>query len=317
MAAEPTDRPLSPGQQALWLLQRLAPANVAYVIAGAARVRGVLDGAALQGALADLGARHEALRTTFHDGAGGPVLRVHPAPAPELQGFEQGTVLNGEGAEAWSAFAFRPFDLERGPLVRLGVFEDAPGTVLVLAVHHIVADFWSLGVMVRELGALYGERVGAGAAGLPVLDLGPVEWAQAQRERVGAEGERLENEWRRALDGVPLVLDLPADRPRPPIQSYAGTSVTWGLEAELAAAVARFGRRRGATLSITLLAAFQTLLARWSGQERLVVGVPTTGRRSRELAGLVGYFVNPVPVVPICALWTAGPGRGSGSCSGG
>ncbi len=306
VAAEPIDRPLSHGQQALWLLQRLAPANVAYVIAGAARVRGRLDGAALGAALADLAARHEALRTTFHDGPDGPLLRVHAALEPEIvdwrQDRRQAVSDDKDGAaaaEEWSAFAFRPFDLERGPLVRLGVFEEAgAGTVLVLAVHHIVADFWSLGVMVRELGALYGERAGAaGPAPLPDLALGPVAWDEERRARLaGGEGERLAGAWQQALAGVPLVLDLPTDRPRPAVQSYTGASVAWGLEADLAAAVARFGRRHGATLATTLLAGFQALLARWTGQERLVVGVPTTGRRSREVAGLVGYLVNPVPV---------------------
>jgi amino acid adenylation domain-containing protein len=301
-----TRSPLSHGQRALWFLDRLAPGNAAYVVAGAVRVRSDVDPEALRRCLRALTARHAALRTVFREEDGGPVALVRAALEPDFTVVPAAESAGWDGEELarrLADFAYRGFDLERGPLVRLGLFErdgergDEGGPLLVLALHHIVSDFWSLGLLVRELGALYGEAAGAGPADLAPLTLTYGDWVAAQEARLaGPEGERLWTWWRAALDGVPQVLELPADRPRPAVQGYRGATVELRLPGEMSRRLARLGRDRGATLVMTLLAGFGALLGRWTGQERLLIGMPTTGRRSRELAGLVGYLVNPVAV---------------------
>ena len=302
------ERPLSYGQRALWFLDRLSPGNPAYVIAGAARARG-LDAAALGRAAAALADRHPALRTTFHEGPEGPVQRVGAATDVLLL-EEDATALDGPGlARRLSAVAYRPFDLESGPPWRLGLLALAGGDqALVLSIHHIVSDFWSLAVLLRDLGALYGAELGIAAAELPepATDFAQ-RVAEEEMRLAGPEGERLWQFWRQALSGVPLVLDLPTDRPRPAVQTYRGEMRRFALAPGLAGELRRLTRRHGATLYMGLLAAFDVLLHRYSGQERLLVGCPTTGRKTAELAGLVGYLVNPVA---IAADFRGDPGFG-------
>jgi amino acid adenylation domain-containing protein len=295
--------PLSYGQRALWFLDRLAPGNPAYVIAGAARVRGSLDAAALERAAGALVARHPALRTTFHESAGGPWQRISPAGRLDFHAVDLSASGGGgdpaQVSRTLSAVAFLPFDLARGPLLRLALFDLAGGErVLVLAVHHIVADFWSVGVLLRELGEIYGGALATSPCQLPAPpELDPASLAHREEERLATpEGERLWNFWRQALAGFPLVLDLPTDRPRPPLQTYRGAARSVHLAPSAVADLSRLARRRGATLYMGLLAGFSALLARLSGQERLVVGCPTTGRGAAELAGVVGYLVNPVAI---------------------
>ena len=300
--ARSPDFPLSYGQRALWFLDRLSPDNPAYGIAGAARALEGLDGAALRRAAAALVARHPALRTTFHPGLDGPVQRVSPEGAVEVLEEEASELTGQELRDRLSAVAFRPFDLERGPLLRLALFRLAGGEdALVLAIHHIVADFWSLGVLVRELGALYGREAGITAEGGSLLPPPPeIDFAAVvKREEELLAGPRGQALWecrRAALAGFPLVLDLPADRPRPPIQSFRGAGRSPRLAPPLVDSLRRLARQRRATLYMALLAAYQALLQRYSGQDRLVVGCPTTGRGASELAGLVGYLVNPVAI---------------------
>ncbi len=260
-----TRSPLSHGQRALWFLDRLAPGNAAYIIAGAVRVRAGLDAAALRRALRTLTDRHAALRTTFHEEEGGPVALVHAALEPDFAVVDASAWDAEELGRGLGAFAYRGFDLARGPLIRLGLFEGGEGPVLVLALHHVVSDFWSLGLLVRELGALYGAETGGAPADLPALDLTYGDWVRAQEESLaGPEGERLWSWWRDALAGVPQVLELPADRPRPARQGYRGATVELRLAGELSRRLARLGRGRGATLAMTQLAGFGALLGRWS-----------------------------------------------------
>jgi amino acid adenylation domain-containing protein len=288
---------LSHGQRALWFLDRLAPGNAAYVVAGAVRVLGAVEPQALRRALGILAGRHAALRTTFHDGPEGPVQRVHAVLEPDFAVLDAAGWDAAELVERAAGFAYRGFDLERGPLVRLGLFQGQHEPVLVLALHHAVSDFWSLGVLVRELGALYGEETGGAPAALSPPSLTYLDWVRNQEEWLASpEGKRTGAAWIEALREVPAVLELPADRPRPAVQGFRGGTVELKLEREKARLLARLGRDRGATLAMALLAGFGALLGRWAEQERLLVGMPTTGRRSRELAGLVGYLVNPVAV---------------------
>jgi amino acid adenylation domain-containing protein len=272
------DQPLSAGQKGLWFLDRLAPEGGAYNIAVAARVQN-LDAAALERALLRLVSRHEALRTVFPVLEGEPARRVLAEPAVDF------ALEDWREEEAW-----RPFSLEAGPLVRARV----SGERLLLAVHHIAADFASLAVAARELGALYREEAGGPAADLPPVALEYGDFVHWQAARLaGPIGERLGSYWSERLDGV-CDLDLPADRPRPPVQTYRGGARAAALPAPLLEEVRALAAARGATLFMALLAAFEAQLARYTGQEDFAVGTPTAGRPAPELAGLVGYLVNPL-----------------------
>ncbi len=292
--------PLSLGQQALWILHGLAPESAAYVIAGAARLVGGVDAAALGRAVRTLVARHPALRTTFANGPGGPVQRVHPPAAPAAAAWAREDAAGWSGEELARRVrqaAFRPFDLEHGPVLRAVLFDRGPrepaASVLVLAVHHIAADFWSLAVLLRELGELY---AGGGAAALAAPGVHVADLVARQRQELAAgRYDPMLAAARRQLAGAP-PLDLPLDRPRPDLQTFRGARVGGRLGRDLALAAAALARRCDATLFTVLLAAFEVLLARHGGQEDFLVGTPTAGRSSRALAGLVGYLVNPVPL---------------------
>ncbi|HSK77339.1 MAG TPA: amino acid adenylation domain-containing protein [Thermoanaerobaculia bacterium] len=293
--------PLTQGQLSLRFLERMAPGATFWTLAGAARVRGALDPAALRQALERVVERHPALRTTFHVAGGEPVQRVHPGLPPDFLEVEAAGWSEAALAERIEAEVFRPFDLETGPLVRMGVFRLAAGPespyALFLALHHLVSDLWSIATMMRELEAFYREaRGGAPArpAPLPVTYADYVEWQR--RWLAGPESERHWEFWRGQLGGDLPVLDLPADRPRPPVQTYRGASRRLALDADLTAGVRSLALSRGATLYVTLLSAFEALLHRYSGQEDLLLGTPTAGRKARELAGVMGYFVSPVVI---------------------
>jgi amino acid adenylation domain-containing protein len=283
------DQPLSSGEKALWFLHRLAPEGGAYNIAVAARVRG-LDRAALERALRALVARHEALRTVFPLVGDVPVRRVLPGVETDFRTEDASNWSERELTERLGREAWRPFSIETGPLLRLCLFDrsrDEP--ILLFAIHHLVADFWSLGVVARELAVLYNR--GADLPPLPLRIADVVHWEE--ETLAGPRGERLWSYWRERLDGVP-DLDFPTDRPRPPVQTYRGGARAAVLPLSLAAEVRALGAARGVTLFMTLLAAFQAILARWTRQEDFAVGSPTAGRPVPEMAGLVGYFVNPV-----------------------
>jgi acyl-CoA synthetase (AMP-forming)/AMP-acid ligase II/acyl carrier protein len=280
------DQPLSPGQRGLWFLHRLAPEGGAYNIAVAARTRG-LNAAAFARAVAALAARHESLRTIFPMAGDEPVQRVLPDLAPdiEIEEVEAGLVSARLDAEAW-----RPFALESGPLLRARIFQGPDGETVLLAVHHIVADFASLAVMARDLAAFYqGEGRGEALEPLALRYADYVHWQAGVL--AGPRGERLWEYWRQRLAGV-RDLDLPADRPRPPVQTWRGGARAAAIPPELVAALRELGARRGATPFMTLLAVFSAQLARYTGQEDFAVGAPVAGRTLPELGPLVGYFVN-------------------------
>ena len=295
---------VSPGQRALWLLDRLAPKSAAYVLAGAARVvgdvgdAGDIDGAVLHRALDTLAARHPALRTVFAESAGEPVPRPIAGPAVEWL-EEDGAVWSDEElARRLADRAYRPFDLAAGPLLRAGlVARGRLKPVLWLAVHHIAADFWSVEVLLGELAQLYrgAGRAEAAEAALPPLP--PMPAMPPTQRATDAETQRLLAFWRAALADKPQVLELPTDRPRGRAQSFRGDWRTARLPADLTRRLRELGRAESATLFVTLAAGFGALLARTSGQDEPLFGTPTSGRGGRgtaELAGAVGYFVNPV-----------------------
>ncbi len=296
----PRDRalPLSFSQQRLWFLDQLEPGNPVYNLARVLRLRRPADVPALRRALAEIVRRHEPLRTVFAEVDGGPAQVVAPAgpvplPVVDLASLPEG----GRGVEALALLSeavLRPFDLRRGPLLRvLLVREAADRSTLLVCMHHIVSDGWSMGVFFRELAALH-EAFAAGLPSpLPEPEVQYADWALWQQRRLtGAVLEEQLGYWTERLAGAPPLLELPADRPRPPVPAGRGATVSRVLPRGDAEALRALARREGATLFMTLLAAFDVLLARWSGQEDVVVGTPTAGRGRRETEGLIGFFVN-------------------------
>jgi amino acid adenylation domain-containing protein len=301
---DPAGDPLSFAQKRLWFLHRLDPESPAYNVPGALGLRGALAPGALAAALAEIVRRHQALRTVFHvsDGAPGePVQVVMPQLSPEtaaaLPLIDLAGVLEparrAEAARILDDEGQRPFDLEHGPLLRTQLIRlGAEEHLLAVMMHHIVSDAWSLGVTVRELSALYGAALAGEPSPLPELAVQYADFARWQRAWLSGEllADELEH-WRRTLDGAPEALELPTDRPRPAPLAPAG-HLPVALSPELAAELTALGRRQGWTLFMTLLAAFDALLARWSGQRDLVIGAPIANRHHQEVEGLIGFFTN-------------------------
>ncbi|TYZ42900.1 non-ribosomal peptide synthetase, partial [Ralstonia solanacearum] len=308
-AIPPADRgaplALSFAQQRLWFLAQMEGTRVseAYHIPGAFRLEGTLDPAALAAALDRIVARHEALRTTFgeHDGVAvqviappdiGLALQTH-----DLSGIDDPQAREARLRQHLAQQARAPFDLARGPLMRAGLFRLAPQEhVLFLCLHHIVFDGWSMGVLLHELSALYAALRETGADAhdpLPPLPIQYPDYAQWQRRWIGGERQRHQADyWRQALAGVPSVIALPTDRPRPPRQDYAGAHCPVVLDAALSRRLGALSQRHGVTLYMTLMAAWATLLSRLSGQHDNVIGSPTAGRTRSETEHLIGFFVN-------------------------
>jgi natural product biosynthesis luciferase-like monooxygenase protein len=288
--------PLSHGQRALWYLHQLAPDNAGYNIVGAVSIRASLDVAALGRAFQSLVERHASLRTDFTTCNGEPFQQIHDQMELSFHQADASAWSDALLDERLTEQAHEPFDLEKGPLARIRVFTRSTREhVVLLVMHHIISDFWSLSVFLNELRDLYPAERRRRRPELEPLALNYTDFVRWQSDMLaGSEGERLWSYWKNKLAGNLPVLALPTDRPRPPVQSYCGASHPFKLEAQLAEDLGRLGRSRGATLFMTLLAAFQTLLHRYTGQDDLLVGSLTAGRNSAELAGLVGYFVNPI-----------------------
>ncbi len=299
LVARPGEAPvLGFAQQRLWVLDRLQPGSAAYNIPYAVRLTGALDVQALERGLETIVQRHEVLRTTFGEHEGQPVARVVERARVELGRVE----LSGLSAEAREAEvlrrareeARRPFVLSEGPLLRtlllrLGETEH----VLLLTMHHIVTDGWSTGIFVRELAALYGAFSRGAPSPLAELPLRYADYARWQREWL--RGEALETQlsyWRRRLAGSPPVLNLPLDRPRPEVPEFQPGAHRLSLSRERVEPLRVLAQREGSSLFMVLLAGFQALLARWSGQEDVAVGTPVAGRTRAEVEGLIGLFVN-------------------------
>ncbi len=301
---EPLEGPMSPAQRTQWFLHRTTPDSPTPHVAFALRLHGTLDLAAVETALRTLVARHPVLRTTYRQTDAEPQQRVHAVPDP-------GSMLAGRlervAAEGWDdarltaelqASLHRPFDLEHGPVLRATLFSLAPREhVLLLTVHHIAADGWSLWILVDELRQLYAAARRGVAPSLPPPGVSYLGHAAAQL--ADAEGPRraasLEH-WSRQLAGVPTVLELLGDRPRPATHRNRGATCSFDLDPALTDQLARLARARSTTLATVLMAAWQVLLQRSSGQDDFVVGTPVYGREGAELTGVVGDFVNVVPV---------------------
>jgi amino acid adenylation domain-containing protein len=293
--------PLSFAQRRLWFLDQLEPGLAAYNIPAAVRFTGALDIAALAGSLDAIAARHETLRTTFESVQGEPAQVISgpganaglPLPVADLSALpaERRTA---EAARLGRLAALLPFDLARGPLVRALLVRHTPEEHdLVAVMHHIVSDGWSTGVMIGELGELYAASREARPAALPPLPIQYADYAVWQNGWLRGEAlDALLAWWRRELDGAPHILDLPTDRPRPPVQTFRGAGEPFMLPADLTAALGGLGRREGATPFMLLLAGLEAVLGRWAGQDDLLIGAPVANRTRGETEPLIGFFVN-------------------------
>ena len=290
--------PLSFAQERLWFLDQLGLAGSAFHVPVQLRLEGPLEISALQRSLAELVRRHESLRTRFgmRDGEG---VQIVDAAAGEfelwmedLSGLPEEEREN-RALELQEEESSKRFDLARGSLFRAGVIRlGAEDHVLLLTMHHIVTDGWSMGIVMRELSALYGAYVTGQESPLGEPELQYADYAVWQREWM--QGEVLEKEfgyWRKALAGVE-PLELPWDRRRPAVPSFRGGAVGFEVAGELVEKLSELGREQGATLFMVLLAGIQVLLARWSGERDIVVGTPIAGRTHQRTEELVGFFVN-------------------------
>ncbi len=289
--------PLTFAQERLWFLHYFDDASAAYHLPGAVRLRGALDEAALERALAELVRRHESLRTRFEESDGRPVQRVDPPGAFVLERRDVSALpVDAREAEAQRVcleVARRPFDLSRGPVFRAACVGLSPDDhVVAVVLHHIVADGWSLGLLVSELSALYDAFARGEASPLAEPAWQYADVAGWQRRLLsGAELERQLGYWKARLAGV-TPLALPTDLPRPAEQTFRGAAHVFGLSPERATAVRAFARRERATTFMVLLAAFQSLLSRTSGQDDVTVGTPIAGRARADLESVVGLFAN-------------------------
>ncbi|MGQ6495541.1 amino acid adenylation domain-containing protein, partial [Serratia sp. IR-2025] len=287
------DLPLSFAQQRLWFLTQLEGMSETYHIPLALRLHGRLDRQALQHSLDALYARHESLRSRFITREDRPQVQILPANGLPLAFHD----LRRHPAQADTLCrqaATQPFDLTQGPLVRAALIRLADEEHLfLLTCHHIVSDGWSTGILLRELGALYGALRRGDADPLPPLTLQYPDYAAWQRryltpERLAAQAQY----WRETLIGAPALLTLPTDRPRPTVQSFSGGEVPIAIDAELTQALRQFSRQHGGTLFMTVLAAWSLVLARMAGQQELVIGTPEANRGRLETESLVGFFVS-------------------------
>jgi amino acid adenylation domain-containing protein len=288
---------LSFAQQRLWFIEQLNPGGFAYNITGGLRIRGSLDVAALERTLNELVRRHEPLRTVFVAVDGQPVQIVNAAgdfrlPVVDLQDVPAEN-REREGERRMVEEGRRPFDLRRGPLFRAHLYRLAGQEhVLQLTMHHIVADGWSLGVLAKDLTAAYAAHITGGTALIPP----PARYADiVRRQQERLTGPALEAQaayWRARLNPPPPVLELPTDRPRPPIQTFNGAVESFVIPNALAEKLRRLGREHGVTLFMTLLAAFDVLLHRYTGLDDIAVGVPIANRTTIETEGVIGLFAN-------------------------
>ena len=290
--------PLSYSQQRMWFLWQMEPDSPAYNVGGMARLRGVLDVERFEAALQALIMRHETLRTTFPSVDGVARQQVHAETGVRMD-CKDFTALDADGRE-WQVQqladdeAHKPFDLETGPLLRACLVKTAEQEhYLVLTLHHIVTEGWAMDIFARELSALYEAFVDDRESPLAPLPVQYLDYSVWQRQWLeSGERQRQLDYWTAQLGREHPLLELPADRPRPPVQSHQGELYRFDLSDELAARVRAFNAQNGLTLFMTMTAALATLLYRYSGQTDLRIGAPVANRIRPESEGLIGAFLN-------------------------
>lgn len=289
---------LSFAQRRLWFLQQMEPQSCTYNMLEAWLLKGDLDIHALHRSLCTIIQRHETLRTTFPQIDDTPYQMISEAftadlPVTDLAEYPSAQ-LDMEIRRIAEEEAGRPFDLEKGPLLRCSMVRlHAHEHVLMIVMHHIISDGWSMGLFSRDLGAVYTAFSKGLPFPLPALPIQYAEFAERQRRRL--QGDVLKKQltyWKQQLAGAPPLLELPTDHPRPAVQRFHGSRHTVVLPMQLLESLRRFSINEGATLFMTLLAAFQLLLHRYSGQPDISVGVPIAGRTRSDIENLIGFFVN-------------------------
>jgi amino acid adenylation domain-containing protein len=290
--------PLSFAQERLWFLDQLEPGSAFYNTATALRAKGPLNLPVLERTFSEIARRHESLRTVIQVRNGRPVQSIQPARPIAATVTDLSTIAATEReAEArlcCAGQARQPFDLVNGPLFRVHVTRlDEEDHIIVVTMHHIISDGWSLGVLTREVASLYEAFSSGGRSPLSELNIQYADYAVWQREYL--EGEVLDEQlryWGEQLQGLPGALELPADRPRPSKQSYRGETLAFTLPHSLSERLNELSQHHDATLFMTLLAAFQLLLYRYTNQRDILVGTPIANRNREEIENLIGFFVN-------------------------
>ncbi|MBD2083577.1 non-ribosomal peptide synthetase [Trichocoleus sp. ST-U3] len=290
--------PLSFAQQRLWFFDQLEPGNTSYNIPAAVRLKGTLDAIALEQSLNAIIERHEVLRTAFTTVNGQPVQVITPDLKLTLPVIDLRKLPNTEREQAVRQFvtaeAQKPFDLTQAPLLRVSLLHLSEFEYVVLfTMHHIVSDGWSMGIFIQELATFYKAFSSRNSSPIPELSIQYADFAVWQRQWL--QGEVLETQiayWKKQLGGNLPVLDLPTNRPRPAVQTFQGAEEKFVLSKALTEALTKLGQQQGATLFIVLLAAFKTLLYRYTGQEDILVGSPIANRNRAELEGIIGFFAN-------------------------
>ncbi len=288
---------LSFAQQRLWFLDQLEGENATYNMFGAVRLDGFLSAAALEQSLQAIVQRHETLRTTFPTVDGKPLVQLsvtrYQLPVINLQPLPNDQ-QNTERQRLVNEAAVRPFDLSWGPLFRIALLQLSSNShVLLVTMHHIISDGWSIGIFINELSQLYEAFSQQRPSPLPALSIQYVDFAHWQRQWLA--GERLEkqlNYWKKQLAGAPALLELPTDHPRPPVQGFRGATEHLQLTPEITRQLKTLSQQTGTTLFMTLLSAFATLLSRYSGQADIIIGSPIANRTHSQIESLIGFFVN-------------------------
>jgi amino acid adenylation domain-containing protein len=293
--------PLSANQQALWFLYKLAPASWAYNVVFSARILSPVDVSALKTSFQTLSDRHASLRTTYSSDDGTPQQQVHPTLPVDFQQIDASGWSAEQAQEVLISEARCPFDLEVGPVMRIRLLTQTPDQhILLMVIHHIAVDLWSLMILLDELRSIYSAQKTGAQLNLPPLDLPAVtvhygDYVQWQKQMLdSAAGERLRQYWHQQLSGELPLLNLATDHPRPAVQNFAGASQTFQLSLAVTQQLKALAKAEEVTLYMTLLAAYQVLLYRFTGQEEICVGSPTAGRMQREFSGLVGDLINSV-----------------------
>ncbi|MGA9769162.1 MAG: condensation domain-containing protein, partial [Blastocatellia bacterium] len=292
--------PLSYAQQGLWFLDQLDPGSLSFVNSNSVRFTGSLNMAALQQSLNEIIRRHEALRTIFPIMNGQPVQIVIPRLSVNLTVVDFETLpenLFDQATQLLASMGQRPFDLAHGPLLRVSLFRINPQEfILLFTVHDIICDGWSMSLLIKEIRAIYEAYSGGETSRLEELPIQYADYAIWQRERL--QGELLESEmryWKRQLEAAP-VLEMPTDRLRPAHSAYQGGAQAIVIDPTVTAALRKMSRRHSATMYMMLMAGFQVLLSRYSGQTDIVVGTPIAGRNRAGIEGLIGFFINMLAV---------------------